>query len=29
VASRPESSVPVTFTLLALPGEPAVKPGKD
>jgi DNA-binding transcriptional ArsR family regulator len=29
VASRPEGSVPVTFTLLALPGEPAVKPGKD
>jgi hypothetical protein len=29
VAARPEGSVPVTFTLLALPGEPAVKPGKD
>jgi DNA-binding transcriptional ArsR family regulator len=29
LASRPEGSVPVTFTLLALPGEPAVKPGKD
>jgi len=29
LASRPEGSVPVTFTLFALPGEPAVKPGKD
>ena len=29
LASRPEGSAPVTFTLLALPGEPAPKPGKD
>jgi DNA-binding transcriptional ArsR family regulator len=28
VAARPEGSVPVTFTLFALPGEPAPKPGK-
>jgi DNA-binding transcriptional ArsR family regulator len=29
LASRPAGSVPVTFTLLALPAEPARKPGKD
>jgi DNA-binding transcriptional ArsR family regulator len=29
VASRPEGSVPVTFTLFALPDGPTGKPGKD
>jgi hypothetical protein len=29
VATRPEGSVPVTFTLFALPGGAPGKPGKD
>jgi hypothetical protein len=29
LASRPEGSVPVTFTLFALPGEPPGNAGKD